>query len=265
MRRMTDITPPLPMPEAPRRFRIDLALPALFRPRRVFPAIAEHPSDTWLTPILLMTLTALLAVLVAGPLRREAVLNTPPVLPPDFQYYTPEQQAQILQAQQATAGTTFTHLFPALGALARVWAGWLITGALLHLTTTLLGGRATMRSMMNRVAWAGLPFALRDVVRSLYMWGSHRLIASPGLSGLVASGDAPFATASAALLALIDVYFVWHVLLLVIAVRSGTDPGPRKAWASVLLTEVVLLMMQVVPSVVIGRLSSLTIIRPFLF
>lgn len=262
---MTDSSARLALPQAPRRFRIDWVLPALFRPKRVFPAIAEHPSDTWPTPILLLTLTALLAVLVAGPLRRELALNTPPQLPPDFQYYTPEHQAQILQAQQATAGTTFTHLFPALGALARVGGGWLITGALLHLTTTLLGGRATMRSMMNRVAWAGLPFALRDLVRSLYMLGSDRLIESPGLSGLVASGDAASATAAASLLALIDIYFVWHVLLLVIAVRSGADPGSRKAWASVLLTEVGLSMLQVVPSVIIGRLTSLTIIRPFLF
>lgn len=122
-----------------------------------------------------------------------------------------------------------------------------------------------MRSMMNRVAWAGLPYAVRDVVRSLYLWLGHRVIASPGLSGLVSSEGGTLATAWAALLGLIDLYLVWQVLLLVAAIRSGGDPGPRKAWASVLITEIVVLALQVVLAVLIARLSALTIIRPFPF
>ncbi len=262
---MTEAEPLLTLPERPRRLHFEWVFQALFRPVQSFRAIVSSPSDTWLTPILLLTLTALVAVLVAGPLRREAVLNAPPQLPPDFQYYTPEQQAQVLQAQQATAGAAFTHLFPALGALTRVWGGWLITGALLHLITTLLGGRATMRSLMNRVAWAGLPFALRDAVRIVYMWASHRLIASPGLSGLAGSGQATLAATGTALLALVDLYLVWHVLLLVAAVRAESDPGSRKAWIAVVVAQVVLLILQAVPAALIARLSALTIVRPFLF
>lgn len=253
------------LPERPRRLHFEWVLPALFRPAKSFRAIAGSPSDSWLTPILLLTLAALVAVLVGGPLRREAVLNAPPQLPPDFQYYTPEQQAQVLQAQQATASAAFTHLFPALGALTRVWGGWLISGALLHLITTLLGGRATMRSLMNRVAWAGLPFALRDAVRILYMWGSHRLIASPGLSGLASSGQGTLAAIWTALLALVDLYLVWHVLLLVAAVRAESDPGSRRAWVGVVIAQAVLLILQAVPAALIARLSGLTIVRPFLF
>ncbi|MEW6568720.1 MAG: hypothetical protein AB1449_11260 [Chloroflexota bacterium] len=81
---MTETTTPLALPERARRLRFDWLLPALLHPRRVFSAIAEHPIDTWPTPLLLLTLTALLAVLVAGPLRREAALNAPPQLPLDF-------------------------------------------------------------------------------------------------------------------------------------------------------------------------------------
>lgn len=252
-------------PTAPRRLHPEWILPALVRPARTFRAVASYPTDTWATPILLLTLTGLLSVLVAGPLRREAALNAPPQLPPEFQYYTPEQQSQILQAQQATAGTAFTHLFPALGALAQVWGGWLISGALLHLAMTLVGGRATMRSMMNRVAWAGLPFAVRDAVRILYMWGSHRLITSPGLSGLAGSGQGTLAAIWTALLALVDLYLVWHVLLLVSAVRADADPGARKAWSGVVVAQVALLLLQAVPAALIARLSALTIVRPFLF
>lgn len=262
---MTETHPTLSTPDRPRRFHLDYVLPSLFRPKRAFSHLVEQSSDTWMTPLILLTLAALLSVLIAGPLRREAALNTPPQLPPDFQYYSPEQQAQILQGQQMTSGTTFIYLFPALGALVQVWGGWLATGALLHLATTLLGGRATMRSMMNLVAWAGLPFAIRDVVRGLYMLAGDRLIAASGLSGLVAAEGGTLVSVWAALLAIVDLYLVWHILLLVMAVRSGTDPGPRKAWGSVLLTQVVILALQVGPSVLVSRLSSLTVIRPFLF
>lgn len=38
-------------------------------------------------------------------------------------------------------------------------------GGLLHLVLTMLGGRDSTGGALNIVAWAALPFALRDLVR----------------------------------------------------------------------------------------------------
>jgi hypothetical protein len=252
-------------PQSPRRLRFDWVIRALFRPREIFPAITDQLSDTWLTPLLILTATALLAVIVAGPLRQAAAQAAQTALPADFQYYTPEQQAQFLQAQAATSGATFAYVFPALVGLLRVWLGWLVLGALLHLALTLLGGRWTMRSMLNMVAWSGLPFAVRDLVHSGYMLFSHRLIASPGLAGLVGTDTGTLGLLVGALLGLFDLYLLWHVALLVIGIRSSTDPGSRKAWTSILAAQVVALLLQAGPAVIAAKLGNLTIIRPFLF
>ncbi len=227
--------------------------------------ITAQPKGVWLTPIVLLCLTGLVAVVVGGPLRQQAALSGQAELPPDFQWYTPEQQAQFLQAQSATSGTAFVYVFPALQAVLRVWLGWLIVGALLHLALTLLGGRGTMQSAMNLVAWAGLPFGMRDLIRTLYMLLGHRLIRAPGLSGLLGADLGGSALLVSQLLALIDVYLLWHVAVLVVGVRTQADPGRGRAWGSVALTQAAALLLQALPAYLVGRLAGLTIARPFFF
>jgi hypothetical protein len=116
--------------ERPRRLRLDWIAPALFHPRQAFATIAAQSGGVWLTPLLLLTLTAVAAVLVAGPLKKQAALNSPPELPPNFEYYSPEDQAQFMQALQATQSDLLLRLpgpdrlRPRLGWLAgRLWAG----------------------------------------------------------------------------------------------------------------------------------------------
>lgn len=262
---MTNDSLPAEPDLSPRRWHLDLIPQVLVRPRRALARIAGLGHDSWLTPMALLTVTALLAVVVAGPLRKAEVLSGEVTLPPGFEYYSPEQQAQFYQAQQARAGDTFVYVFPALGGVARVWTGWLVTASLLHLGLTLFGVRGTLRLALSRVAWAGLPFAVRDLVRVGYLLVGRRLIAAPGLSGLMASPEGFGAQLAVEILSLIDLYLAWHVILLVLGVRAESDPGPRKAWASVLLTEALLLLVQAAPAAGVAQLASLTIIRPFLF
>jgi hypothetical protein len=257
-----------PVPEEPahaRRFRFDLILPVLLRPRSAFREIAAHAGRSWLTPLLLITATGLLLVLAGGPLRRAAAELEASNMPEEFQYYTPEQQAQIQQGRAATSSATFIYVFPAVSAVARVWLGWLVVGATLHLFLTLMGARGTMAGMMNLVAWAGLPFAVRDIVRSAYTLIGHRLISSPGLSGLLPADAEGGTLFFAGLLALIDVYFIWHAVLLVFAARAEVDLGARRAWGSVLASQAISLLLQAGPAFAAAQLSGLTVVRPFLF
>jgi len=248
-----------------RRLRFDLLLPVLLRPRAALREIAAHASRSWITPLLVITLAALLLVVVGGPLRRAAAELEAMNLPPEFQYYSPEQQAQIQQARAATSSPTFIYVFPALTAVLKVLVGWLVVGATLHLFLTLLGSRGTMASMMNLVAWAGLPFAVRAVVRSAYTLFAHRLIQAPGLSGLLPSGAEGGALFAAGILGLVDLYLIWHIVLLVVAARGEVDPGSRRAWGSVLASQALALLLQAAPAYAVARLGSLTVVRPFLF
>src|SRR5688572_3281318 len=165
-----------------RRFDFSPILATLFHPRQAFAEMASGSRAVWLTPMLVLSVTASLAVFVAGYLKSRAALMGEIALPPDWQFWTPEMQNNYMQAQQATQGPVFAYVIPLVGALAALWLGWLVLAGLLHLGSTLLGGRGTMQSALNIVAWASLPFAVRDVLRILFILSTRHFIVSPGLS-----------------------------------------------------------------------------------
>ncbi len=112
-----------PTIEAPKRFRFDWISRVLFYPRSAFRKIGEQNRGVWLTPMLVLSIVTLVRVLIAGSIRQQIALSGNPTLPPNFQYYTPEQQAQFMQALQSTSGPVFVYVFPAIAALLGVWAG----------------------------------------------------------------------------------------------------------------------------------------------
>ena len=255
------------LPEAgpPRRWHFGLILPALFQPRQTFARIAAIDRGMVSTPLFVLALLAVLSALVAGSIKEVAAASGQFELPPGFEYYTPEMQAQFMQAMTATSGPVFLYVLPAIMAALGVIAGWLVVGWLLHLLLTLMGGRSSSRQTLNMVAWAGLPFAVLHAVRIGAMLSSDRLISAPGLSGFVTGGEGTATIFAAALLALIDIFVLWHILLLVIGVRRG-DTMPRlKAWTAVLFTVILVLLARALPAVLAAQFTDIGIVRPIFF
>ena len=253
----------LPFHDIGRRWRFEWILPALFQPRRAFTEIAAADSAVWQTPILILALTGLMRTLVVGSLRAAAAASGEMQFPPGWEWYTPEQQAQFQQAMSATSGPVFTYLLPAIMALLGVYLGWLILGWILHLILTMLGGRNSSQQALNVVAWALLPFALRDLVRIAAMWSSGQLLTGPGLSGFAPALDNNWSIYLAALLVYADIYLIWHVILLGVGVRSGDNLGRSKAWTAVLITVLGLYAIRALPALAAAQFSGLTVIRPF--
>jgi hypothetical protein len=258
---MTDV--PVNQIETPRRFQFDWIPTVLFHPKQAFSQIMAQSSAVWLTPMLVLTLASLARVLVTGSINQAAAKTGQVSLPPDFQYYSPSQQAQFMQAAQATQGPVFVFVFPALSALVAIWMGWLLVGGLIHLVLTLLGGRGDTGAAMNLVAWAALPFAIRDLVRAGSMLSTHQLIQRAGLSGFAPVGESSLNLFLSALLALVDIYVIWHVLLLIVGVRTGDGLSRSKAVGGVLLTVLLALCLQALLGFAAAKLGGMTIIRPF--
>lgn len=249
--------------DAPRRFHFSWVPAVLFRPRQTFSKIAAQSSGVWLTPLLILTVTAVLQVLVAGSIKQSAALSGQVELPPEFQYYSPEQQAQFQQALAATSGPVFIYVFPALMATAKVWVGWLLVGGLIHLVLTLLGGRGDTDSAMNLVAWSSLPLAVRELVRCVAMFSSKHLIANPGLAGFAPAGTGDLSLYLSAFLSLIDLYIIWHIVLMIIGVRAGNGLTLAKATGGILVSILLVLLLQALLMYFMTRLGGLNIIRPF--
>jgi Yip1 domain len=249
--------------EPVKRFRFDWLTGVIFHPGRTFEQISAQTKSSWLVPILLLTITTIARVLVAGHLRQGIMLNAGPTLPPNFEYYSPEQQAQFMQAAQATSGPVFVYVFPLIVALLGIWIGWLLVGALLHLVVTLMGGRGDTGYSINLVAWASIPFAILDIIRTVTMLVTKQLIESPGLVGFAPASVDGSITYLASLLSLVNIFLIWHIILLIIGVRKGNGLSLGKASGGVIVTVGLVIAVQALISFLVGKLGGLTIIRPF--
>lgn len=241
-----------------RRFDFARLLPVLIRPRKTFGEIAAEARASWLTPMLVLSITALIVVIVAGYFKTRAAMMGEVTLPPDWQWWTPEMQNNFMQAQQATQGKTFMYVIPLVSAWTGLWLKWILLAGLLHLGSTLLGGRGSMQSALNIVAWASLPFAIRDLLKVIYMLSAGHVIGSPGLSGFATSaGFVP------QLLARVDIFVIWSILLLMIGFAIADGLARGKAIVDVLAVTLLILLAQAGLATLMSGMGGQAVQRPF--
>jgi hypothetical protein len=248
-----------------RRFYFNWIPDVFFRPRLSFQRIASVSFAIWITPLLVISCLVLINTLAVGRIKSQAVITGELTYPPDYQYYTPEQQAQYMQAAQSTQGPVFIYVLPVIASLLGVWIVWLILGGVLHLVTTLFGGRGSTVMSMNIVAWASLPLALRALIQVIYTLVTKNAISNPGLSGFSPTGDTGLLLFVGQVLRLIDIYIVWQILLLMLGVRTATALSISKSIICVLLAIFVILALQAGFAHLGTLLGNLSITRPFFF
>jgi hypothetical protein len=240
------------------RFNFARIFEVLLQPQRTFAMIAEEARPSWLTPMLSLSVSAFLGVIMSGYLTSRAALMGEVQLPRDWQWWTSDMQANYMQAQQSMQGPVFTYVIPLFSALVGLWLGWLILSGLLHLGSTLLGGRGSMQGALNITGWASVPFLIRDVLRIIFMLIAGHSIISPGLSGF--AGSAAFASQ---LLTRVDLFFLWSCVLLVIGFGAGDSLPKVKAIASVVVITLLILLLQSGIGTLLSNASGLVVQRPF--
>lgn len=240
------------------RFNFVRIVEVLLQPQRTFALIAEESRSNWSTPMLALSISASLGVLLSGYLTSRAAMMGEMQLPRDWEWWTPDMQANYMQAQQSMQGPVFSYIIPLFSALVALWLGWLLLSGLLHLGSTLFGGRGSMLGAFNITAWANVPFLIRDLLRLIYMLIAGHSIVSPGLSGF--AGSAAFI---AQLLARLDIFFVWSCILLVIGFAKSDSLTKPKALANVVLVSLLLLLLRAGVGALLSSASGLMVQRPF--
>jgi hypothetical protein len=242
----------------------DWLLPTLFRPRSTIQNIVASDKSSWLSPLLVVSFLIILATLIAAPIRRN-VIQMGLAVPVDFQYYSTEQQTAFLEAQASQTSPLFLYVFPILIGLASLWAAWFILSSMLHLSLTLTGSRASSIRSFNLAGWSFLPLAIRQLVRILAMIFSKTLIASPGLSGFIPADASGIASYFGAILGLVDIFFIWQIILLMIGVLPLSGLTKRKAWVATGISLFILVLLQALPGFISNALGGLSLTRPFFF
>jgi hypothetical protein len=252
--------------QEPRRLHLNWILPVLFRPGRTLKDIVTIERPVWATPLLLLSLLAIIAALVGGPIRAQQALQAQPMEPPPgYEWWTPEQQQSYMDAQTKSAGPLFTYVFPAAGDLLGLWISWVLLGSLLHLALTMAGSRGSSTSTLNLVAWASLPLGIRFIVQIVAVLATQRLIANPGLSGLVTPSGPGLPLFWQQVLVFVDFYVLWRLALIIVgSFQMSALPKARVVFITVLVVLVVL-ALQALPGYLGARLSGMEMIRPFFF
>ncbi len=239
-------------------------LPVIFRPRKTVEKITSQEKSVWLTPLLVVSALIIIATLVAGPIKRNIIqmgLNTPE----NFQYYSQEQQAQFMSAQANRTSPLFLYVFPIVTGLAGLWVTWFLLSSLMHLSLTLAGSRAQNVRSYNLAAWSLLPIGVRHLVQIVAMLATKTVVNNPGLSGFITGDLKGFTAFAAALLGLIDLYFIWQIILLLLGVGPLSSLKRSKAWPATAVSLLILTLLLSIPGFLSHALSGLTTSTPFFF
>jgi len=250
--------------EKQRKLHFEWLAPAFIQPKRTFETIARQEKGVWLTPLLVLSVLALFMIFAGGPMR---LLNTEmnQTIPESFQWMTEEQQAQYLQSLEDAKGPLFIYVLPAVGALAGVWLGWLVLGSVLHLSLTLNGSRSTSTASLNIAAWASLPLAIRYLVQAVYLLISKTLIQKAGLSGFIPADSTGIVTFIGYMLAFVDLFLVWQVVLLILGAGPVSGMPRGKVLLAVFAAVLVALILFALPGFISSQLSGLSSSQSFYF
>lgn len=218
-------------------------------PRRTLKTILEAETALWLTPMLVLTVLSVLSVLITGPARSQAAMQSMVQPNPEMQQYlSPEQLQQMQSGLSVSQGPLFIYGFPLISSLTSIWLGWLLMGGLLHLGLTLSGSRSSNRMTFNLTAWAALPLGVRLVIQTLAVLISGKPIAAPGLSGFIdatAGGGAAF---FGALLSQVDIYLLWQLFLIGLGVIVMEGSYRKKSLAATALVAGLVIVIFAMPA-----------------
>ena len=240
-------------------------LPAvLAKPRKTIHSILAEDKAVWLAPLLILSALSILAVLFAAPIQRQ-IIQSGSNIPENFQYWTNDEQNAFLQAQASQTSPLFLYVFPILQRVSGYWLIWLLTSSLLHLAITLRGSRSSRVGASNLAAWSMTPFILRVLVEIFIILFTRRLVENPGLSALLPSDAVGFNAYLRSVLAAIDLYYVWHVILLLVGVRPLSGLSKGKALSSALAAVFIMLLLLGVPGFIGTLLSGISTTSSFYF
>ena len=222
------------------------------QPKKTLRYVIKEPRwSLWLTPALIILVALIVVTVVSAPLVSQVSLEQAEAQVQAQMGSLPEEQSEQMRntMHTFTSPLFLAAMGIALGALGLI-LGWLFRGAVLFLLGYLLGTDNRYIQMVTFVLWAWLPFALRDLVQAIYVLINGQLVLHQGLSFLVASNAQSQNAGSLlySLLAQIDLFLIWHLLLVGIGIAVSTRSTTTKTALATLSYWVVTTLISLSPT-----------------
>ena len=202
-------------------------LGVLFSPQPTFRSLAERP--TWLPPLVILLVLLVAVQLLAAPrIDMESAIRE-----------AMERQDQPVSDEQVEQFAEMQSKFFACGAVVPA-VGWLIAALLFWGLANAAGGELGFRRSFAVTLHGLMPNAVASLLSIPVILGRAEIDAAEAQHGLLASHAAAFApedTAAwlVALLARLDVFALWSLVLLVIGLRTVGKLSTAAATAVVLV------------------------------
>jgi hypothetical protein len=220
-----------------------LLISIIDRPAVTMSYVGKKPGWAWVMPALLILVGLAVFSVVTAPQQQMASL--------------PPQQAEQAAAQvERFTSPPMMAAFSIIGGLVALAVTWLLGAGVLYFLGLVAGGEANFAQSFVILVWSWLPYALRNLVLAAYVAYSGQLI-SQGLSFLVATGDQTKDAANwlYSLLSQIDLFYLWHLILVIVGLAAVGRLSKTKATIVGLIYLAATTTLSLVP-VFIGTLFS---------
>lgn len=217
------------------------------RPRRALEGVYAGRTWLFLIPLLIAIIVFALNGIVQAPLQaqithQENLARMREQIPPaEFANLPPEMLA---------APPPQPVVLTLLAALGPLLLAWFIRPAVLHLLGLLVGGQNSYSILLRMTAWASFPLILRALLQTIYAGATQQPVVGPGLSGLVGPG------VLAAVLGQIDLFALWYVALLGLAVAISSRLSRNKALLVTAIYVILVLLLNVIPALLANALTG---------
>jgi len=259
---MTESTPNSKSKRSPLR----LLWGILTQPRDTLAYLSEHGRRTaWLPALLILFLIILPMVVSSAVAGRAARQVMPPMAGPTPVVsggppVMPMEEREMVAPQARGLGP-----IAIIGSVLGTAISWLIWAGALYLASVFVGRSTNFRQMFRLTVWTWIPHAVRGLVQTVYTLISSSLIVNAGLSGFAWDRSAsatqlvppsPGQIALASLLARVDLYFIWHLILVVLGIMAFNKLSRKKALIATLSVWAVLTLLGMIPALLGGVMTQ---------
>ncbi|MFQ5612619.1 MAG: YIP1 family protein [Anaerolineae bacterium] len=218
------------------------------QPARTFQAIlAQYSWRMWAVPLLIVLLAFVALTVIGAPYglefaRRQIEQQLATMPPGDAEAARPQMERFVTLPTILIAGLGFGGL--------GVIAGIVAQATVLYFTALVAGGDMKFSALFTMSAWSRLPLAVGFLAQAGYIAVARRIVRYPGLAALVASGNLIEDSRNPLFLLLgrIDLFWLWHLLLVVVGLAVVARFSRFKALVLTLIYAALWLVTMVIPA-----------------
>ena len=241
----TDIPAAAPAPAEPKPNPFARMIGVLFSPNETFASIARRPD--WVVPLLTIVLIGYVTTFFIMPrLDWDAVVSMQEEQIKAKNPNMSQEDLDRVEKMTKAGGKVFAWIAPVIFVL---W--YLLVAGVLLLAFRLLGGQGTFRQAFSATLYAWMPLLLNGIILTIVAVARGGLIDPTQMPTLVKSNPAFLVNMKAqpvlfALLASIDIFTIWTVVLLIIGFAALSRVSKAKAAAIVISMWVVCILIKLI-------------------